>query len=408
MKNKTITYLMIVSLVMVSILPGTISFAEGGLLPSLSETVGIAMPSLGEALQRYPDSETENEDGSVTEIYTNVSETDFNTFSVYLEQQKAELADYKAEKGVFTAEIRAKGASFSLQYDSKSGEARVIYPSGTFDEWVRNAKTHFDAAQKLFAEGKKDEASAEIFAIPQFMKYGPVKEDENLAAAVIAAREAEYAPYKRAGNVVTFGTYPQTEEGTDQTPVEWIVLDYDETNHKTLLISKYGLDEYAYNGRYTDITWEQCDLRAWLNDGFLNEAFSEKERSAIMVTNVDNSSNQGYIEWNVDGGNNTQDQIFLLSYAEANRYLDVTRDDSNSKKSRVALTDYAARRALTSDNDQTADGKPAGWWWLRSPGGEQHYAACVNSDGSLSFDDVSFYRCCVRPALWLNLDADIF
>ena len=40
-------------------------YAEGG-LPAFSEIAGHAMPSLGEALQRYPDTETENEDGSIT------------------------------------------------------------------------------------------------------------------------------------------------------------------------------------------------------------------------------------------------------------------------------------------------------------------------------------------------------
>ena len=313
-----------------------------GILPPLTETVGIAMPSLGEALGRYPDSETENADGSVTEFYTNVSESDFNAFSIYLQQQEAELADYKAEKGVLTAEIRAKGASFSLIYDSKTSEARVTYPSGTFDEQTKNAKTHIDVAKKLLAEGKTDEAYAEIFAIPQFMKYGPVdtlmKEDENRAAA---AREAKLTPYREVGSVVIFGIYPQTKKGTDQTPIEWIVLDYDETNHKALLISKYGLDAVPYNKKYKEITWEQCTLRAWLNGKFLKKAFSAKERTAILITDVDNSSGQGYSKWNTNGGNNTQDRVFLLSYAEANRYLAVTYDDSNNTKSRVTPTAYA-------------------------------------------------------------------
>ena len=61
---------------------------------------------------------------------------------------------------------------------------RMTYPSGTFDERTKNAKTQFEAAQKLLAEGKIDEAYAEIFSIPQFMKYSPVdsltKENEKL------------------------------------------------------------------------------------------------------------------------------------------------------------------------------------------------------------------------------------
>ena len=395
-------------LFMVMIFLPVSSIAEGGLLPSLTETVGMAMPSLGEALGRYPDEETENEDGSITERYTNVSESDFNVFSVCLEQQEAELANYKVEKGILTAEIRAKGAAFSLSYNSKSGEAGVTYPSGTFDEWVKNAKTHFDTAQKLLAEGKTDDAYAEVFAIPLFMKYGPVdtlmKEDENLAAAA-----AKYARYREAGSVVTFGAYPQTKEGTDQTPIEWIVLDYDETNHKALLLSKYGLDAIPYNKEYTYITWEQCTLRAWLNGEFLKKAFSSKEQSAILITDVDNSSGQGYSKWNTNGGNNTQDQVFLLSYAEANRYLGVTYDDSNNTMSRVALTAYAiSHGAYTSDSYQTADGEPVGFWWLRSPGNNRNSAAYVYSDGSLNYSSVNGGKNVVRPAFWLNLESDFF
>jgi len=392
----------------------TTAHAEG-LLPSLTETVGIALPSLGEALGRYPDEETVNGDGSVTEFYSNITEMDFNTFSIYLEQQEAELADYKVEKGLLTAEIWAKGASFSLSYDGKSGEARVIYPSGTFDERVKNAKTHFDAAQKLLAEGKNEEAAVEIYSIPQYEAYYPVdslmKEDENFAAAIEAkaTREAKIAPYREAGSVVTFGTYPQTKKGTDQTSIEWIVLDYDETNHKTLLISKYGLDAVSYNKEGAAVTWERCTLRAWLNGEFLNKAFSTKEQSAILITNIDNSSDQGYSEWNTNGGNNTQDRIFLLSYAEANRYLGLTHNDDNNTKCRVAPTAYAiAQGARTSDSNKTTEGELAGFWWLRSPGGMQEDAAYVNSFGSLRGISVEGVGAVVCPAFWLNLESDFF
>ncbi len=413
MKREPVISRIIISLLMMIFLPVS-STAEDGLLPSLTETVGIAMPSLGEALQRYPDSETENEDGSITELYTNVSESDFNTFSVYLEQQEAQLADYKAEKGVLTAEIRAKGVSFSLQYDSKAGEAKVTYPSGTFDEWMKNAKIHYDNGMELLEAGKTDEAVAEFLSILQYSEYGPVavllQKDDNLAAA---AREVNCAPYREVGNIVTFGTYPQTEERTtDQTPIEWIVLDYDEVNHKALLISRYGLDAVNYNKDNEPITWEKCTLRAWLNEEFLNKAFSTDEQSAILITAVDNSKSQGYSKWDTDGENNTEDRIFLLSYAEANRYLGVEYDDGgNNQKSRVAPTAYAYRRGpWTSDKYKTEDGAEAAWWWLRSSGGyiyQKYHAAGVGRNGSLDRENID-YGYYVRPTFWLNLESGIF
>ena len=150
-------------------------------------------------------------------------------------------------------------------------------------------------------------------------------------------------------------------------------------------------------------------MRAWLNDEFLNKAFSAKEQSAILVTNVKNRLGQGYFQWKTNGGQNTKDQVFLLSYVEANRYLGVTYDDLKNIKSRIAPTAYAiAQGAYTRDSSQTADGEPAGWWWLRSPGYSQNDAASVYADGRLHYKYVSHSKNVVRPAFWLDLESDFF
>lgn len=43
------------------------------------------------------------------------------------------------------------------------------------------------------------------------------------------------------------------------------------------------------------------------------------------------------------------------------------------------------------------------WWWLRSPGSHQDYAASVSCDGSIYSYYVNFGGGCVRPALIGNL-----
>ncbi len=208
--------------------------------------------------------------------------------------------------------------------------------------------------------------------------------------------------------IVRYGHYEQdnkTANGPEE--IEWLVLDIDEAKHRALLISRYGLDAKPYNKTNTSITWEKCTLRAWLNKDFLSVAFTEKEQSVILTTIIDNSKGQGY--WGTDGGNNTQDKIFLLSYAEANKYLGVTYGVKTNMGSRTSPTAYAIKNgAWTSSGDQTAEGTAAGWWWLRSPGIDQRYAARVYTDGSLSRYDVDYYNGTVRPALWLDLDADIY
>lgn len=208
------------------------------------------------------------------------------------------------------------------------------------------------------------------------------------------------------GSYVTFGTYPMTEDG-DVMNIVWKVLDRD--GDKALLLSRYGLDAQPYNSECTEITWENCTLRAWLNNDFLNRSFTAEEQFAILLTDIDNSNAQCYSKWTTSGGNNTQDMVFLLSYAEANEYLGVTYGYWNNKKAFVAPTAYAvAQGVMISDEPEeyyvTEDGLVACQWWLRSPGHSQDYAICVlNSGDPISGTYVSSGHICVRPAMWVDV-----
>ena len=224
------------------------------------------------------------------------------------------------------------------------------------------------------------------------------------------------------GDIITFGTYEQdnlTIFGPE--PIEWIVLDVQDG--KALLLSRYGLYPKPYNTDWVYVTWEDCTLRTWLNDDFLNEAFNPEEQSSILITEVDNSDAQGF-DWTTvegdgtTGGNNTEDRIFLLSCAEADRYLGVkchNIDAGDNVQSRVAPTKYAiSNRAFADYGDEdraackTSDGKRAGWWWLRSPGDYQANAAVVSQFGSFTTKYADNEFICVRPALWVNLELEIF
>ncbi len=221
--------------------------------------------------------------------------------------------------------------------------------------------------------------------------------------------------FSTIGSIVTFGHYEQDNNmGNGAEEIEWIVLGYDKANHKALLISRYGLDAKPYNDNYSNVAWETCTLRTWLNNDFIGEAFNETEQSEIVITDVDNSSSQGYSEWSTEGYNNTQDKIFLLSYAEANRYLNVTVKDRDNKIARTTPTAYAiAQGARVYDRYLTVDGMPAGPWWLRSPCHYRYYdyAGLVSWEGSLSFEDIPGFadgENVVRPVLWVNLESWIF
>lgn len=312
-----------------------------------------------------------------------------------------ELGDYSDanEQIAPTKYMQAEELRENGQYE----EAIALFTElgNYYDAAAQVTETKYQKATNLNAFGKYDEAYAIYVTLTGYKDVDKLlAEDDNMMAAAAAARNAKFT----VGNYVTFGTYPQTKARKDATPIEWLVLARD--GEKALLISRYGLDAQPYNKDDTSVTWETCTLRTWLNGMFYNKAFSSAEQAAILTTNVDNSKSQCYSGWNTSGGNNTQDKVFLLSYAEANKYFGVPYGNSSNTKSRVAQTAYAiAHGTWASSSNKTADGTDAGWWWLRSPGNYQDFAAVVDTDGSLRNITVNYVSGSVRPALWVNIEA---
>ncbi len=217
--------------------------------------------------------------------------------------------------------------------------------------------------------------------------------------------------YFAVGREVSFGGYEQdgnTDNGAED--IEWIVLDR-EGDH-AFLLSKYSLDVMAYHAEGEDATWEQSDIRRWLNGSFMDTAFTGEEQSAILKTEVDNSQAEGYstdpeslpsflrTEVNNDmiGGNNTEDQVFLLSYKEA------FEDYFSSDEERICMpTAYAVQNGAYTNDDSGAC-----TWWLRSPDYYLGIASYVDDEGSISSGYVFPESYCIRPALWVNLESGIF
>ena len=195
------------------------------------------------------------------------------------------------------------------------------------------------------------------------------------------------------GEYIKFGAYEQdnnTSNGKED--IEWLVLEVKEG--KALVISKYALDCKQYNTSYTDVTWETCTLRKWLNNDFLGAAFSADEKAMIPTVTVSADKNP---EYSTNPGNATQDQVFLLSITEVNKYF------SSDSARQCKPTGYAvANGAYVNSSNGNC------WWWLRSPGNyHQDYAAFVNYDGDVYVSGHYVYggNHAVRPALWIDLNS---
>lgn len=253
----------------------------------------------------------------------------------------------------------------------------------------------------------------------------PAKGD-NTQLAYTGANTADEQSFEK----VTFGSY----QGQG---ISWLKLA--EENGKTLLISEYVLDAVPYDDSaeqyqwsvqsprpQKDVQWATSSVRAWLNGEFLNAAFSADEQGAIAAATLTDTKNnvphtgKTAADASIHVADETTDQVFLLSVAEAKKYF------ANNAARLAHPTDYAASRGVyvgTASNAEQPEG--AAVWWLRSNGYYAGYASVVTDDGYVHGDG---YRMAgelhdgfedhgtelssdlggnvgVRPAIWVETSA---
>lgn len=236
------------------------------------------------------------------------------------------------------------------------------------------------------------------------------------------------------------GIYEQDADASTQDPLEWIILTANE--EKALVLTKYiiKMDSYFnpawikfkycnWNGslittfRGSNNWYPSADYmsfkkingvvmvpkrdgtyisnddltrlyhcRPWLNGTFRNTVFSDEERERILLTHNTNPDNPNFSS--IDGGPDTYDYVFFLSYDEVLTYM----PDPNSRK--TASTPVAA--------SQLAKGKSV-YWWLRTRGGSNVNAAAVYASGVYNGNvhyggsDVGHSDVGYRPAMWITV-----
>ena len=303
-------------------------------------------------------------------------------------------AERKAEERRIAAEKAAKKRKKAFAIGTPIVAACIAFLIVLTTVIIPNSK--YNAAVALMNNKKYDEA------ITAFEAMDGYKDSENRLENCYIGKYGEEKWNKikniKVGDTYTFGAYEQDNSTSNgKEAIEWTVLDKD--GMSLLLISKQALDCQQYNTSYTDVTWESCSLRKWMNGTFLNKAFNAEEQAQIQNTTVSADKNP---EYNTNPGNATTDKVFLLSINEVEKYF-------NSDEARkCAPTAYAkAQGAYTSDSYKTASGAATCWWWLRSPGGNQRDAAIVTDVGSVYYYGyfVDYDNDAVRPALWINLDS---
>ena len=136
--------------------------------------------------------------------------------------------------------------------------------------------------------------------VPTGMNRTPSEEEAELAAISDS----------QVGDVVAFGRYT------------WYVTD--KADGVSTLLCQGAVAEMAYNDSKTDITWENCSLRRWLNEDFYNSRFSDGEKASIIAAH--NMFTEADSSYEMDCGNDTDDKVYLFSYTGSNTVSDDIRD----------------------------------------------------------------------------------
>ena len=317
----------IIALVMTII---SVASLADGFLPALNELFDVEMPNMENALKREADSVQTLPDGSLQMVFHQIGRDEYNACSAYLGSAGCTVVSNTRERKSVAAVLEKEGKTFTFVYDMENETVTVTYPLKTVAEAFVNQKIKI-----------------------------------------------------QIGDIIPFGHYEQDNQTFNgREPVEWIVID--KIGGKLLLISRYVLDMKPYHDAGTNITWENCSLRKWLNGSFYSTAFDMEEQKAIKTADIKNGKDQSYLK--KDGGNDTQDRVFLLSYAQALQYVEGTL------LSTAAATKYAKGR-----------GRCDGSWWLRSRGAMADQASYVSSNGEMKkCFTVNHEGTGVRPAIWID------
>lgn len=178
-------------------------------------------------------------------------------------------------------------------------------------------------------------------------------------------------PFKgcQVGDVVEFGSYEQDGNASNgKEPIEWRVLAVED--NRAFVVSDKALEARAYNeDREVGNNFGTSDLWGWLNDDFVNTAFTSDE-----MEEIDESPS-------------------LLSVDEAKKYF-------KSNEDRQCYPTKHVLQQLGWDSDESC-----GWWLGVTTDGTSTSAPGVWPNGYVSSDAwfVDLSAGCVRPAMWVKM-----
>lgn len=200
-------------------------------------------------------------------------------------------------------------------------------------------------------------------------------------------------------------------------PLKWRVLSVSEDGKEAFVMADKILGGKAFHSNYSEtvttdtVTWENSDVREWLNHTFMETAFSEEEQEAIATTEIDNLSYSSYYGGDLEDGTPTEDRIYLPSLDDmVNReYGFVNNFNPTDDPTLKGFSATQTRQADSTDFAQWGEeGYKAKGYLLRTPGAFQGYILRTEDDGEIPTDRIFSTTADdeghgIRPVLHLDL-----
>lgn len=235
------------------------------------------------------------------------------------------------------------------------------------------------------------DAGKTMEAYEAFAALGEYKDSAEKATSL--KFKYQYNKIKQAtpGDMVILGMYEQDgNEANGKEPIEWLVLDVHED--KMLVISKNVLASKRFDNDY--VPWKDSQIRKWLNEEFVRDAFGGIENKLIMEVDV------------YEDGQMTTDSIFLLGEKEVTKYFNTVEE------SQCEATKYAT---IQAEKEYLKGEKVV--WTLRTTCEEEDSSVFTND--SWATDPSNYWKLVginerfttylkvseqnIRPAMWIGL-----
>ena len=276
--------------------------------------------------------------------------------------------------------------------ESKVEETLIEEDMKTFSQEAEEEKKYVLHNPKIENDPFVKSGKKVIWDCLWFGKY-PQKQITQADGAIYSVLKNEINWDLNNDVIINGSKYHKTENNYFKyEPIKWRVLHYE--NSEAFLLADAILDSQPYHSENEEIDWKKSSIRAWLNNEFINKAFSNEENKAINTVELINKDNSKY---GTQGGKNTSDKLFLLSLSEV---------DETEESKEYGFWDKKTRKCKNENFSEETY-----FWWLRSPGNSSHDAAGVYYYGWVFGYgyDVQEPAGGIRPALYLNLSSsDLF